>query len=335
VRTESRSWIDLLLGALNRLPGRTGVWLAALAAVEAAALWTAAGPDADPMLRRVLLAAAVWTMYPLAAIHYLDGVGGHAVDRFRPAMDVDDPAYLGLRSDFATMPMLPVLLANGVGVLCLLLALHLSPALFAPLAALGEFRGVVLAVYGVNFALGGALVYHSVRQLGLVGSAFSLATRIDVTQPAPLYALAGLAVRTGIAWSLVLSLSVVLFPAMLRSPVSASLLVMLVAIAVAAAVTPLLGVHRRLADQKNRLLADADAHLQQGIRLLHSHVAAGDLAAVDQVSRVIATLITARDVQNRIATWPWPPGTVAALVSALMLPIFLTVAQRLIGLWFQ
>jgi hypothetical protein len=207
--------------------------------------------------------------------------------------------------------------------------------LFDPLSAVGSFRRVIWAVLAVNFALGGALVFHSVRQLGLVGRAFALATHIEVTQPAPLYALAGLAVRTGVAWSIILSVSVLLFPAMLSSPVSAGLLVALVAVAVASAVTPLLGIHRRLADQKSRLLAEADAHLQAGIRLLHSYVDAQDLAAVDQVSKVIATLITARDVQHRIATWPWTPGTPAALVSALMLPIILTVAQRVIGLFFQ
>jgi hypothetical protein len=298
-------------------------------------LLLAAGPAADPTLQRVLVACALWTAYPLGAINYFDGASGHALDRFRPAMGAESGAYAELRANFATMPMGAVVTANAVGVACLAFALRFSPGLFQPLDTAPSIKPAVLAVLALNFALAGALVVHSVRQLGLVARAFALAVRIDVTQPAPLYALAALAVRTGIGWSLALSVSVALFPDILRSPVSAGMLVGLVAIAVASAVAPLLGVHRRLADQKNRLVGEADAHLQKSIAMLNERVAEGDLAAVDQVSRLIATLMTTRDIQRNIATWPWPPGTVVALVSTLMLPIFLTVAQRLIGLWFQ
>jgi hypothetical protein len=60
-----------------------------------------------------------------------------------------------------------------------------------------------------------------------------------------------------------------------------------------------------------------------------------DVAAADGTSKLLSSILAQRDVLARLSTWPWSTGALRALVSAILLPIGLFVAQRLLGQFLQ
>lgn len=227
------------------------------------------------------------------------------------------------------MPARPLLLSTLLGILSLVPVVHFSPEVFEPFRIPGWRQPLVWSILCLNFGLLGALVYHSVRQLGLVSRAYAQVSQIDVSKLAPLYALAGLAGRTALIWTAALTASVLAAPRILSSHgLATGMFAGMALLAMAAAILPLLGVHRRLVDHKNRLLAEADRHLQASIRAIYACAEAEDLAGLEMRSKTLGHLQTARAVQEGIPTWPWQPGSPRALFSALLLPILISLGQR-------
>jgi hypothetical protein len=320
------SWIDRLDGWIDQLPGSAGSWFLVLAL----ALMLVLLPGAESSeQRRVFVLLSVWAVIPLAAIRHLDRLAAQAIERLRPALDIDAASLAAIRQDFATMPARPLLLANLLGMVSLIPVLRFSPEVFEPFLLAGWRQPVIWGLLYLNFGLLGALVYHSVRQLALVSHAYAQVTQIDVSQLAPLYALAGLAGRTALIWTAALTASVLAAPRILSSHGLATVMFAGMALlAMAAAILPLLGVHRRLVDHKNELLAEADRHVQATIRAIYACAESEDAAGVEMHSKILAQLRAARAVQDGIATWPWQPGSPRALFSALMLPILISLGQR-------
>jgi hypothetical protein len=63
---------------------------------------------------------------------------------------------------------------------------------------------------------------------------------------------------------------------------------------------------------------------------LHHLVDRVDLQNVDALEKTISGLATEREVIRRTPTWPWSPGALGVLVSAVLLPIAVWLLQRLL-----
>jgi hypothetical protein len=177
------------------------------------------------------------------------------------------------------------------------------------------------------------LICQAVRQLRLVGRILDRVTRIDLFHPRPLYAFSRLTGGIGIALILVVVLGFVLAPS---STQAANLYYALwyvgfVGSGVVVFVVPLLGLHGRLVDEKERLQAESDDRLKGVLAELNRDVDSLDLGRADALNKTLGSVLQQREVLARLPTWPWSTTTLRAFVSAILLPLALFLVQRVLG----
>jgi hypothetical protein len=329
----SPSWIDHWIAWVDRR--RLPPW-AIYSLVFVAQGLLAAGPawlDGSTPFGRFLplhFLAAFWTVLPLALMHHLDRYAERALWTFRPVCDANDNEIRGMQASLGTMPSRPAALAGLGGIAFLWTVFLVDPELFRPIRTSSIHFGVGMAELSLNFALLGTLLYHTGRQLLLVTRIYARATRLDLFRLSPLYAFSGLTARTGIAWAAALYLSVALFPDFLNSRLAVAFFVLQIALVLVTFAWPLLGVHGRLASEKDRALDDIGRRLTRAITELEARTDALELGHMDALNKMVTALATSRDLLAKVPTWPWSPGTPTAVLTTLLLPVGLYLVQRLL-----
>lgn len=112
---------------------------------------------------------------------------------------------------------------------------------------------------------------------------------------------------------------------------SAPYLVIPPIIATIAFVVPLYGLHGRLEVEKDRLQAEVEVRLKGLLAELNRDVDALDFRRADGLNKTLASMLQQREVIARLPTWPWSTGTLRAIVTAILLPVFLFIVQLLLG----
>jgi hypothetical protein len=321
------SWVDHLTRAIDRLPipawAFYGVLLVGLALVVNVLNWI--GERYPPGTFDLLQSGfAVYAAYQLAMVHYLNGVAGSKLRAFRPALDLSPQEYERLQHQLTTLPAREGALAGlaGLAFIAFLYAWELpgSPALPSAFV-IGRF-----VIEGITFALLAVLIYHTIHQLRLVSRIHALASRIDLFEPAPLYAFSHLTARTGIGLVVLTAYSFLIDPSVNVLAVGLTALVLVTA--AAAFVLPLEGMHHRIVAEKERLQLEANRRLKATLIGLHQSVDERDLSSSDALNKTLESLQLERDAIARMPTWPWEPGTLRAFVSALLVPLVLWLIIR-------
>ncbi len=333
------SWVDQLIAWIERLPGPSwafyvAAWLVQLALVTLVR-WsgrTAPIGTFDPFFSSF----ALFNVYFLALIHYLDREASRALDAFKPALNVGDAEFARLRYELTTMPARGAFISSIIGLLVGGLVVLLGHNIVAEEAANSTVSAVVLATVLVGgFANMGVFFYHTYRQLQLVSRIYSMAKTIDLFRFAPLYAFSRLTARTGAGYILVVYIVIIVRPEVtLANPALVTVLTFQILVAIACFVVPLLGMHSRLVVEKQRLQAEADQRMEGMLAELYRRVDERVLGDADKLQTQMASLVIARDVLAKIPTWPWQPGTLTAFVTALFLPIVLWIITRLLERFF-
>lgn len=337
-RPFAPSWLNWLVARIDALPGPTWAAYLVLGVLSVlfsnAQAWVAGiAPlgafDGALVFWGVFLIALIWV------VDYLDGVAGRAFDAFRPALDVTPEAAEELRYRLVVLPARPALALTLVAVVVTPLYYWADPvgSKITDLSPLGLLlRGVS---EGFSSAVLLLIIFQLLRQMRMVNAIVASATRVDLFQPGPLYAFSKLTLRTAIALVLLIGTSsVVASPPSLDG--SALILwgpwiVGIPALALAAFVLPLLGMHARLVAEKERLQGDAEGRLKGLLATINREVDLGDLSHADAHNKTLATLLQQRDVIGRMPTWPWSPGTFRALITAIFLPLMIFLAQRFLA----
>lgn len=104
-----------------------------------------------------------------------------------------------------------------------------------------------------------------------------------------------------------------------------------VLVSTGAFVLPLWGIHDRLVDEKRRLQGEIGRRSTTTLDAVHSAVDAEDGPAIEARNRALSTLVAARDVVNRVPTWPWSGAALTGFASAIVLPIVLFLVQRFLS----
>ena len=352
------SWVDRLTAFVDRLPGPPWGYYFGLGMilllVIVAAQWTA-GTNPFEVISRSHLIGALLTPYALGLMHYLDRVAVAAIKSFRPALRGGEAVFQRLAYIFTALP--PRLALSG-GLLIMLagLALALGAAYFLPISAsLSPIEGgrgplsvlnrgfVALfavgpspAAYGVTAALlvlnwwtGGTLVLHTVRRLFLVARIYRRHTNVDLFRQAPLYALSRLTALTTIG-SVLVVYGIATVPSYMATPFGGVTVALIVVLSFASFALPLLGIHRALAGEKDRLLEDISDRLRSAGDELHRRIDRKAYKGMDEIHRALAGLEIERNMIGAMPTWPWQPDTLRTLLIALLLPVAVWVAQVLL-----
>jgi hypothetical protein len=346
------SWIDWLIGAITRLPGPS--WLAYLVLLlvlivlnNALRWWDGTVPAGT--LDPARSSDALFPIYFLALMHYLNGCAGRALEKFRPVTDLSDEEYARLSHELQSVPAWPALIIGVVGVVVTLRKFVTDQASFGiyPNSSLLTILYVcVLAVFwGATVFV---FLYHTVRQLNLVNRIYRRATRIDLFHLQPVYAFSALTARTGIGlifflyYMIVTSggnsapapndLTLTIAQGISISSDEPGLFIIgaMLLPGIVAFILPLLGIHRRLVEEKNRQSAEVAARLNLAVANLHQNVDADNFDRMAGINSALSALKLERDELSKISTWPWETGTLRGFVTAILIPILLWLVTRLL-----
>ena len=91
------------------------------------------------------------------------------------------------------------------------------------------------------------------------------------------------------------------------------------------------GIHLRLAQQKSRLLGEANRRLELALSDLHQRVDRCEYDKADGIQMTLSALKVERDVLEKISTWPWKTETLRGFMSIIALPILLYLISRFLG----
>lgn len=323
------SWVDYLTRAIDRLPVPMwpfyGVLLVGLLLLVNAVDWIG-GLYRSGTIDLPQSGYAVYIAYMLAMVHYLNRVASSKLATFRPAIDVSEPDYQRLQHQLTTLPAREGAVAGlaGLGFVAFLYISELPAAGIATISPAFVFGRFLIE--GSTFALLGVLIYHTIHQLRLVSRIHALASRIDLYEPAPLYAFSHLTARTGVGLVVLTAYSFLIDPSL--NPLTIALTALVLLVAAAAFVLPLEGMHRRIVTEKERLQLEANRRLKTTLARLHQSVDDGNLSFSDALNKTLESLQLERDAIARMPTWPWEPGTLRAFVSALLVPLVLWLIIR-------
>lgn len=284
---------------------------------------------AAPLLALVYYAALPFGI--LGLIHWLDRTASEALAAIRPLLRLSDDEVALAHGRLTAIPARPTWLLTIITAVATPVGYALDPVSNG-IVGLSAFslalRGVWETIVRALFLI---LLYHTIRQLRLIGRIHERLGTIDLFAQAPLYALSRLTSQTAVGLILLLIPSLFLLP----SDADASYILITgiwyggtVVMAFAAFVVPLRGIHDRLVGEKRRLQTETGQRLTTAVASLHAAADGGDAATVDARGKTLAALVAARDVVNRAPTWPWSSGALTGFLSAIALPIALFLIQR-------
>ncbi|MFN8378741.1 MAG: hypothetical protein U0452_08725 [Anaerolineae bacterium] len=333
VRPYSPSWVDRLTDWVDGLPWPgwvcyVGLWLLLLLAVTLAHWADGSYPVGTLYPLHLVLAAT--TPYALALIHHLDGVAGSALVKFRPALDISDEEYDALSYRLTTLPSRSTLVASVVVIGVVILSLVLPPdSWWRPAARhTSELaRGVDIGLTLIMWWTVGAFVYHTVHQLRLVSRIYSEYTHINLFSLIPLYAFSELSALTAVGLLVPLYAWFLVIPDTFGKTGNVILAIVGTSMAGLIFVWPLLGIHRLLSDEKERLLAESAQQFEAARHELHTRMRSGEYGDIEGLVKGMDGLDLDYKAVNRISTWPWAPDTVRWLIAALLFPLIVWFSQ--------
>jgi hypothetical protein len=276
----------------------------------------------------------LWLWGPLAIMTYLNSVSAEAVSSFRSLLDVGDETLKKLKYEFTTMPARGVILSGVFWSIIYILITYIAYDAFYMAYGTGKFFSVVLMIEGlISFFTGSAIYYHSLRQLRLVNSTMKMVRQFNLFRLNPVYAFSRVTSQVGVAWMIMLSLTLLFFPIKLASAPVLVILALQVVLALAAFVLPLRFVNRRLISEKRRLLAEITQRVESTAERLHRCLDNNEMVEVVQLNNAMNGLKAERDIVISLPTWPWRPGTLTSFLSAIVLPIIYFLIQLIIKTW--
>jgi hypothetical protein len=293
------------------------------------------GSTPFPSLKIVFVNPPLWTWGSLALIIYLDRVAVEALQKFKPLLEVDNRAYQTLEFHLTTMPSRPIVITNILFVLFFLTFIYIVPI---KVIDLFRGRGLTLLVISAaaSFLFGSAFYYHTLHQLRIVRQIYDAALPLNLFDREPIFAFSKVTSTTSVAMMLFLLSNLVVAIPLQALDVGVIIFELIgTPLALAAFAMPLWGAHTRLTAQKRELQTAAELRMKAALQKLDAALNADDLTKMDQIQKTLNNLLTEREVIARLPTWPWRPGTVTGVASAILLPTVLliiqTVIQRLIA----
>lgn len=328
-------WVDRFNQWVQRLPVRAWLFFLlfgiVLIAVQILFLWLDGGLQFTELLP-VMLFNAAFTPFLLALVYFLDLQAVTALNSMKPALlmselEIDRTQYL-----LANMPARATWMAGLTSLLIVILMerLWIMPARYAALEQLHFFNLVFQIIDKSSAFLFGVLIYHTIRQLRLVNTILMNHTRINLFQLKPLQAFSKLTASTALGLVVGVYAWILINPELLKDAVILGLAGLATLTAVAVFAWPMLGVHRLMETQKDSMLQALDQNFEAAFSKFNQGLQEDDYALMEKLNGTIASLEIQRKRLSAIPTWPWRSETARFVLTAIALPLLLTVLQFLV-----
>jgi hypothetical protein len=178
-------------------------------------------------------------------------------------------------------------------------------------------------------------IYQLIRQLNIIRNLYTRVAKVDIFNPQLLYGFPRYTATFGVAMFFYIYLApMILDPTAFASNASFAAPVMLVPLILAMFYLPLAGMHNRLLNEKEALRAEVGGRIRTILRDIHR--AAFDKKDFENTNSMIAVhsvLLKEKETIEDLSTWPWRPSTLNGLLSAILLPIVLTILRDVISGW--
>lgn len=331
------SWINRLSQWIDNWPGPAWCYYVGLVFVITGVQLALSGWEGSFRPGIIGFAAVITgsSVYYLAMIYYLDKVATDAFKRFRPSIAVTDRQASELCYRLTRLPERPVYMVTLFGLACALLMIagtemgfvNVDRYFFGRSAAVQSYWRAALIADQIMFW---NLIYHTVHQLRVVNLIYTQYTKIDLFNLSPLYRFSRLTALTAIATLLIAYLWVATYPWLSHDfLVIGSWLIGIVA-ALAGFILPLLGIHRRLVEEKQQWQTEAGQWLKLSIGDFHQLIAERKLEDVERMLKVIEGVNREQAILAQIPTWPWQPGTIRGLATTIVVPILLSLVVQIL-----
>lgn len=329
------SFVDRLMNAVTRLPVPYWLTYLVLFLLQSFAFHVLSWVDGwlpAYTFNALLLLFPLWLWAPLAIITYLNRVSRDALSNFGVLLDYTPERMKNLEYEFTTMPPKPVILSAIFWAVMYLIFNLLAYQTVYVAIGYGQIMTVMNIIEGlITFLIGSVIYYHSLRQLRLVDRTVRMVRQFDLFRLDPVYAFSLLTSQTGMAWMLLLTLTLLMIPIQIALIPSIIMLSFQVGLAVAAFVLPLRIVNRRLVSEKRGLLAAVDQRVRSTLERLNRSFDEDNFDRMDELNTALTSLNTEREILAKIPTWPWRAGVLSAFLSVVVLPIALFILQLLIS----
>ncbi|MBI4670172.1 MAG: hypothetical protein HY741_00695 [Chloroflexi bacterium] len=330
------SWVNTLTRGLDRLPAPSwryyvGMWLV-LFGVTTVIEWRA-GTYPVGTYNLFHLAVAAGVPYILALIHYLSNAGDAALQRFRAVLNIGDAEYQDLKYRLTMLPARATLFWMIVLVSTSLIGMLFTGTFVASMqisnTPLSLAWGILLVAMWDIF--GAAWFYQMYRQMRMVSQIYAEYVRIDVFNQNALYGFSGLLLRASLGVIFGVTSLFVIAEGFFQDVMNIASTLLGLMLAVAIFILPLLQIHGRLQNEKERLLGETNNRIENTVTLLHRRIDTRSAAEISELKDILDALELEQRILQRIPTWPWAPETFRLLVSALLFPIVVFSIQYIVG----
>ncbi len=275
------SFVDRLMAWIERLPGPAwGFYLLAtviFVAVGHGLRWLDGSIETgtfDPFR----LTTDSLTFYALAILHLLNSTARRSLEEFRPALGKLEAEYEKLRYELTTLSPRFVYITTGIALPLAALSIAGDPGGWG----ITDDSSLVTKVYSALEATLAIVSFigflgQAIRQVRLIAYIHRLATGISLYESNSHHAFSRLTVRAAIA--LVFPIYFFTFVVYLQigrlgtmSAVDNLLVLFVLLISAAVFILPLLGMRRKLLDEKRRLINETNRKFEATARILHERV---------------------------------------------------------------
>jgi hypothetical protein len=242
---------------------------------------------------------------------------------FRPALGSEPTDADAIGESIGTPPLPASIVAIVVFEAFITGSYLSSPAARATVPAAWLDAGAIWAGWMLGVTAFALVLVLAVHQLRVVMSLHARATRIDLFRPASINAFSRLTVTMAVALVPVMAFAASAENPFVQVPVIGAMIV-------AAFVLPLRGMHDRLVDEKGRLLEASTVRLERVRSRIHAAIDADDVSQAKELQAALSSVLTEREVIAKLSTWPWTSTVFRGFASAVVLPVAVWLAIRLL-----
>ena len=329
------SWFDRFTNWVEKLPFQAWVFYVGLGLVliliQVLFLWVDGNLQFDALLP-VLIFNALAIPYPIALIHLMDNQAVTALNSMKPSLEISEAEFNHYEYRLSNMPFLAPLIAGLMMAAITILTAQVSivPIRYAALEQLPVFAVVFHIIDKGSAFLVGVFIYHTIRQLRLVNTINVNHIRVNLFDLKPLQAFSRLTASTAVGLVVFVYLWMFINPELLTDPVIFGYLVIFTILAISIFVWPLVGTHRLIENEKERMLHEIDLRFEAAFSDFNQRFSDGDDPDIERLNGMITSL----DVQHKrilsIPTWPWRPETAQFALTAIALPLVLMILRYLV-----
>lgn len=327
--SPSPKWLYRFLNWMRSTPFNGALVAVAIFVVSAGSMhWASwqSGSLARYQVDTQLLFPATWFPANLLFWIWLDGIARNAITAFANGIGKSrqetEKIYIDFISIGKTTSLVLLVIGLGAG----------ATDSITRAATFGVDQLPLALLVSAGPILGGVFELFSLvrlfRQLFLVNAFYKELSKINLFNLWPIYALS----RYGYTIALLFILATVFIDLLFRFLGGADLgfayIVYTTIISLVVFIAPLLGINARLRREKERDLQRLGIQLNTVYQETETAVRNRKLSKVAALRAAAGALKEQMEAVQKVATWPWNPGSVRNLLLPVLLPLFIAVMQR-------